>query len=128
MKLLLYTHALLWFLENERRLSETARQAIEEEDNDRIVSIVSAWEIAIKSSLGKLRLPVPFHEFFPGTIERFGFSILPLSGPHLHAVATLPLHHRDPFDRLLIAQAQAEGIAIVTSDPHFAAYGAQLIW
>ncbi len=128
MRLLLDTHALLWFLENEARLSENARHAIENETNEQMVSMVSGWEIAIKDSLGKLKLPIPYEEFFPKQIEQLGFSILPIIPRHLHELIKLPFHHRDPFDRLLIAQAKAEDMTMITCDESMGAYDISLLW
>ena len=128
MKLLLDTHSLIWFLDDDPRLSAAARLAIEEPENERWVSIGSGWEMAIKSQLGKLDLPKPFDVLFPGALESLGFSIMPIQPAHLHRYYSLPLHHRDPFDRLLIAQALAEGLAVVGSDSAFDAYGVTRIW
>ena len=84
--------------------------------------------MAIKSQLGKLNLPGPFEVLFPGSLEAFHFSILPIQPRHLHRYHTLPLHHRDPFDRLLVAQALADGLTVVGNDAAFDAYGVTRIW
>ncbi len=128
MRLLLDTHALLWFLEDDPRLSGLARAAVEAGENERWVSMASGWEMAIKSQLGKLRLPLAFGEFFPAALEARGFSILPISASHLHRFHALALHHRDPFDRLLVAQALAEGFTVIGNDPAFDAYGVARLW
>ena len=128
MKLLLDTHALIWFLDDDPKLSAVARQAIEEPANERWVSIASGWEMAIKSQLGKLELPGPFDALFPGTLESLGFSILLIHPRHLHRYHALPLHHRDPFDRLLAAQALADGFTVVGCDAAFDAYGVTRLW
>ncbi len=128
MNLLLDTHALIWFLENDPKLSAAAREVIEEPANQRWVSMASGWEMAIKSQLGKLRLPLVFEGLFPGALEARGFSILPIQAGHLHRYHALPLHHRDPFDRLLVAQALADGFTVVGTDPAFDAYGVPRIW
>lgn len=128
MKLLLDTHALIWFLEDDPNLSATARDAIEEPTNERWVSLASGWEMAIKSQLGKLALPRPFAELFPGTLESLGFSILLIQPRHLQRYHALPLHHRDPFDRLMVAQALADDFRIVGCDAAFDAYGVTRIW
>ena len=128
MKLLLDTHALIWFLEDDPKLSAAAREVVEESANERWVSIASGWEMAIKSQLGKLDLPRPFAVLFPGTLEALGFSIVPLQAGHLHRYHALPLHHRDLFDRLLVAQALADGFTVVGNDAAFDAYGVTRIW
>ena len=128
MKLLLDTHALIWFLEDDPRLSTVARASVEHVGNERWVSMASGWEMAIKSRLGKLRLPLPFVRLFPAEIERLGFSILPIAARHLHSLETLALHHRDPFDRLLVAQALVDGLTVVGDDPAFDAYGVTRLW
>ena len=119
MRILLDTHLLLWWLGNAPDLSEPARVLISEPENTVFVSAVSLWEIWLKESLGKLRLPVDFD-------ARMGdepFESLPLSATHAHQVALLPWHHRDPFDRMLVAQAQAENLILLTADDRVAAYG-----
>ncbi len=128
MKLLLDTHALLWFIGNNPQLSKASRQSIEDPANDKFVSAVSLWEIAIKISLEKLKLPRPFGEVFPHQLEVNGFELLPISCGQLIQLASLPFHHRDPFDRLLIAQAMADGMIIVTRDPEFSKYPANVLW
>ena len=128
MKLLLDTHALIWFLEDDPKLSAAAREVVEESANERWVSIASGWEMAIKSQLGKLDLPRPFEVLFPSTLEALHFSILPIQPRHLHRYHALPFHHRDPFDRLLAAQALADGFTVVGNDAAFDAYGVTRIW
>ena len=128
MKLLLDTHALLWFIGNNPELSKASRQSIEDPANDKFVSAVSLWEIAIKISLEKLKLPRPFGEVFPHQLEVNGFELLPISCGQLTQLASLPFHHRDPFDRLLIAQAMADGMIIVIRDPEFSKYPANVLW
>ena len=105
-----------------------AKSVINDPVNDVLVSIVSLWEIAIKTSLGKLAIPQPFAEFIPKQIFENQFDILSISIEHLAQVTTLPFHHRDPFDRLLIAQSLTENISIVGRDPVFETYGASTIW
>jgi PIN domain nuclease of toxin-antitoxin system len=128
MRLLLDTHAFLWFVMGDSRLSTTARAAIEDPGNDKLVSAGSIWEIAIKVSLGKLVLAEPFPVLIPRELSRNGFSMLTLSLAHAARVSTMPFHHRDPFDRLLIAQAQEEMLAIVGSDANFDTYGVKRVW
>ena len=128
MRLLLDTHALIWFLEDDPKLSQRARAAIGDVGNRRSISDATAWEAGIKHTLGKLRLPVPYEELFPGRLEALGFRVLPIKHAHLHEMVRLPWHHRDPFDRLLIAQARVEGMTLVSCDPHFPAYGVPVLW
>jgi PIN domain nuclease of toxin-antitoxin system len=111
-RLLLDTHALLWTLLERHRLSATASAAIEEKASEIYVSAVSAWEIEIKRASGKLRLP----DGFEAALEMQDFTALPVTMRHAHAVELLPRHHRDPFDRMLIAQAEVEQLTLVTSD------------
>ena len=128
MKLLLDTHALLWFLEGNPRLSEPARSAIEAPGNERLFSTAGAWEIAIKVSLGKLTLHVPYEQLVPGQLLANDVALLPIRPEHLSGVLTLPFHHRDPFDRMLIAQALAEEAVLVSADLMLDAYGVQRLW
>ena len=92
------------------------------------MSHVTAWEVAIKVSLSKLKLTVPYDELFPGALLTNGFLTLPLDFRHFRELLTLPFHHCDPFDRLLIAQARAEGLTLVSCDPNFPACGVPLLW
>ena len=123
MTLLLDTHAFLWWLDNPRLLSKAARMAIGEGKNTVYVSAVVAWEITIKRSLGKLDSP----DDLEAVMEANHFLPLPVTVPHALAVRLLPYHHRDPFDRLLIAQARHEGFKLVTRDPCFSQYDVPLI-
>jgi PIN domain nuclease of toxin-antitoxin system len=126
-KLLLDTHVLLWSATAPDRLAPEARAALEDATNDALVSVVSAWEIAIKQSLGKLELAKPAEKWLPEVLRRTGFEIAELGLPAALRVRGLAWHHRDPFDRLLIAQALDEGYTIVSRDPAFDAYGVPLI-
>ena len=128
MTLLLDTHALLWFLTNDSSLNARARGAIEDSANTTHVSSVSLWEVAIKFALGKLKLPAPYADIFPRQLELNGFALLPITPAHCAALLTLPFHHRDPFDRLLLAQAKAESMTLVTDDGQFGPYRVPLLW
>ena len=119
MKLLLDTHILLWWLADDAALGRTARELIREPENVIFVSAVSLWEIWLKQSLGKVRLPEDFEE----KLEKEGFESLPLMAAHTRQVARLEWHHRDPFDRMLIAQAQVAHMRLLTADRAAAAYG-----
>ncbi|GAC1331018.1 MAG: type II toxin-antitoxin system VapC family toxin [Mycobacteriales bacterium] len=112
MKLLLDTHTLLWWLADEPRLADPARSAIARPDNDVYVSAASAWELAIKAGLGKVSLP----DDLGAQLVANSFTPLPVQLAHGLAVRHLPEHHRDPFDRVLVAQAQIEGLTVVTAD------------
>ena len=128
MRLLLDTHSLLWFLLADKALSQPAKQAILDPNHEKLVSPASYWEIAIKISLGKYTLHHPFEAFWSLGLNRTGFQVLPIEVRHAAIVATLPFHHRDPFDRLLIAQAAADNLTIVSADEQFDSYGVAGIW
>jgi PIN domain nuclease of toxin-antitoxin system len=127
-RVLLDTHALLWFVWDDPQLSATAKAAIEEPANQKLVSVASCWEIAIKTGNGKLMLDAPAAVFLPRELARNGFELLEISLAHVTAVETLPQHHKDPFDRLLIVQAQIESIPLVSVDVAFDPYGLTRIW
>jgi PIN domain nuclease of toxin-antitoxin system len=128
MKLLLDTHAFLWFIMGDTRLTPTARMAIEDVGNDKFVSAASAWEMAVKVGLGKLQLSEPFDILIPREMRSNGFLYLPIDLAHTVRVVSLPFHHRDPFDRMLVAQVLCEQIALVSADVPLDAYGIQRIW
>lgn len=110
MTVLLDTHALLWFLHGDLRLSRAARDAIEHPQNRAVLSLVSLWEIAVKVTVGKLVLSRPVEDLIRHELTRNDIDLLPATPEHVVVLSTLPLHHRDPFDRLLIAQAMAEDL------------------
>jgi PIN domain nuclease of toxin-antitoxin system len=124
--LLLDTHTFLWWCEDSPELSPKARKALAV--NDAFVSMVSFWEIAIKVSLNKLRLPAAIERYLPEQMSLNGFETLEISFRQTVATATLPWHHRDPFDRLLAAQALAQELTLVSRDTVFDAYGLRRIW
>ncbi len=126
MRLILDTHILIWFLGGSRLLSKSRRQIIGATQNDIFVSIASLWEMAIKIRLGKLSLTKPFADVIK-QISVEDIEILAITPEHTLQVSTLPFHHRDPFDRLVIAQAQVENLAIMTDDADFASYGAKIL-
>ena len=127
MRLLADTHVVLWALLRPAELERRAARALRSAANDVLVSAASLWEIAIKTELGKLRLPGPPAEWIPGALERTGFEVLPIGAAHALAVGGLPPHHRDPFDRMLVAQALAEGLTIVSRDERFRQYGVAVL-
>lgn len=127
MRLLLDTHVLLWTLAEPGRLTKATVAAIVDPANDVFVSAASAWEISIKQALGKLELPGPALEWLPGQLSDAGLDMLDVTARHGLLAGALPPHHRDPFDRLFIAQAMSEGLTLVTRDGRLAAYGAALM-
>lgn len=126
MNLLLDTQALLWWREGNRKLGPRTRQAIEGGASV-VISVVTGWEIAIKSRSGRLRLPQSIAVWMPAVLEGGRFDVLDIRMAHAVAVAALPPHHADPFDRLLIAQAQMEGLTIATSDDAFDDYDVKVL-
>lgn len=109
-------------------LSQRGGAAIEDEGNEKYVRHATAWEVAIKASLGKLKLQVTYQDLFPGALLANGFRELAPNFQHFNELLSLPLHHHDPFDRLLIVQARVERMSVLSCDPHFAAHGIPLIW
>ena len=118
--MLLDTHAFLWWIDGSQALRPVARAAIADPQNDVIFSVASLWELTIKIALGKLT--------FPSDLETEGFGMLPVTFAHLRELATLPPLHKDPFDRMIIAQSRSDGLAIVTANPAFAPYGLEIVW
>lgn len=128
MNVLLDTHAFLWWIADDARLSQPARDAISDPENEILVSAASAWEIAIKAGIGRLTLPAPAKRFVPRQVQRNGFGSLPIQLEHALAVEDLPKHHKDPFDRILVAQARAEKLTLITDDPLIQRYKVQTLW
>ena len=129
MSYLLDTSAFLWFVTSDKGLSTLARRILEESGDDVFLSLASLWELAIKSNLGRgLVLPRPFAEFVDIELQAERIQILNIELAHLKRVAVMPHHHRDPFDRLLIAQSQVENIPVISSDAAFDTYEIQRIW
>ena len=122
-RLLLDTHAFIWWVSGNESLGPVARGLIANVDNQIFVSAATVWEMSIKQQLGKLIAPADLES----VVERSGFGSLSIGLFHAQQAGSLPMHHRDPFDRMLIAQAQAEGLTIVTQDSAFPAYGVRLI-
>ncbi|MFY9259116.1 MAG: type II toxin-antitoxin system VapC family toxin [Gallionella sp.] len=127
MRLLLDTHSLIWLVEGDAQLSSPAKLAISDANNQCFVSIVTFWEMAIKISLQKLQITVPF-ENLKALVTAHNIEILPITFEHTKIIVNMPSHHKDPFDRLLIAQAQCEGMALVGKDGKFSPYGIHVIW
>jgi len=128
MRILLDTHALLWWLTDRPQLSERAREVIGNGENQVFVSAASGWEIAIKTRLGRLALPDAPERFIPEQLRLNAMLDLPISLHHALHIHSLPNHHRDSFDRILVAQSQLEGLPIVSADPVIAQYAVQVIW
>jgi PIN domain nuclease of toxin-antitoxin system len=127
-RLLLDTQAFLWFITSDPQLSAAARVSIVDPTNEVLVSPASYWEIAIKVRLGKYPLSVPYLTFITQGIDGNSFRVLPVEPRHTDLLTTMPLHHRDPFDRLLVAQALVEHLPLVSSDTILDAYGVKRLW
>ena len=128
MKVLLDTHAFIWWDSDPTKLSPQARAACEDRANVVLLSVASAWEMQIKLQLGKLKLNLPLVEIIESQQQRNNIEVLPVALAHVLALQNLPPHHKDPFDRLLIAQANVEGAILLCNDPVFAKYGVNAIW
>lgn len=128
MRLLLDTHAALWWFNADRRLSAAARAAIGDSRNERLLSVAAGWEMAIKCSLRKLRLPIPVSPFLTEHMALNHMSLLGITIDDLGRIERLALHHRDPFDRIMAVQALERGLTIVSRDRIFEKYGVERIW
>ncbi len=128
MDVLVDTHVFLWFMLDEMRLSRNARRIVRNPSNSLVFSAVVGWEIVIKVQTGRLVLPDLPSRYVPARVAEFGMRNLSIDLRHVLLVEGLPLYHRDPFDRLLAAQSQAESLPILTSDPVFKRYGVEAIW
>lgn len=128
MKLLLDTHAFIWWDREPERLPPRVYSACENPDNQLYLSVASVWEMQIKVGVGKLSFQQPLSDIIENQKNENGLTILPVNLPHVWQLATLPSHHNDPFDRMLVAQAMAEKMALVTADRHIARYSAELFW
>lgn len=128
MRLLLDTHTFIWYVTDNPRLSAHVKLLIEDENNEKLVSIASIWEMAIKHSIGRLNFSLPFMEFVRQQLTVSNIGLLEINIQHIEVVASLPLHHRDPFDRLIIAQSMAQQIPILSVDAIFDAYAIARVW
>ena len=128
MKILADTHTFLWFVTDAPQLSARAKTILEAPDTERFFSRASVWELAIKTGLGKLTLQNRLEEFLPEQLAANRFTLLNFAVEHAIRVARLPLHHRDPFDRMLVAQCLAENLPLVSSDDALDAYGIKRLW
>ena len=128
MRILLDTHSFLWWITDDPRLSPRAREIMSDGENRLFLSAASGWEIAIKSRLGRLVIPEPLESFVPVQLAENGIEGLPIALSHALHVASLPDHHRDPFDRILVAQSELEHLPILTGDPLIAQYAVETVW
>jgi len=128
MRVLLDTHVFLWWIADDPQISRTAHDVIQNGSNDLFLSATSAWEMAIKAQIGRLKLPKRPEVFVPEQLARNAITHLPIQLGHALRVASLPPIHDDPFDRLLVAQSQMEEVPILTADPEIARYPIDIIW
>jgi PIN domain nuclease of toxin-antitoxin system len=128
MRLLLDTHVFLWWNQADPRLSRRVRSLLSDPENSLYLSVASAWEMTLKVQSGKLDLPAATAVYIPARLNHYGMEALPVTLEHVLAASTLPAHHSDPFDRMLIAQGQVERLAIVTRDPQVRKYKVDTIW
>ena len=128
MRILLDTHAFLWWIANDQRLSQRSIEFISDGSNELLLSVASGWEIAIKVGLGRLDIPEPLDRFISEQLFRNHIGVLPVQLSHALQVHKLPQLHRDPFDRMLITQAQVESLSILSSDKRFADYDIEVLW
>ena len=128
MRLLLDTHTLLWFQADDPQLSPNAKAAIEDPANERWLSPISLFEIALKNRLGTLPLPAPFETLYPSTLVANDIHLLAIEPRHIEPLTTLPFHHKDPFDRLIAATALVETMSVVSDDVILDAYGVSRLW
>lgn len=128
MRVLLDTHALFWAVDDLAKLSATALAAIQDPANDRLLSAATIWELAIKFGMGKITLSLPYRQWMDKAIADLKLSMLPITVEYAERQAALPNHHKDPFDRLLIAQALVEGTPVVSADAALDAYGVTRLW
>ncbi len=128
MRVLLDTHAMYWYIEGDPRLSTNAENLIQDTSNEVLISPASYWEMAIKISLGKWKLNRSYEDFIDLALNKYGFTILPIDPKHTARLIGLPFHHKDPFDRLLVAQALVEGFPIISNDSAVDTYGVTRLW
>jgi len=127
MRLLLDTHIFIWWADQPEKLSHAALSALEDEANELLLSVASVWEMQIKIQLGKLKLSLPLKELVKNQQETNDLMVSPVALTHVLALDALPFHHKDPFDRLLIAQSISDGLTVVTADSQFSAYSVKLL-
>lgn len=128
MRLLVDTHVMLWWLRDDPQLSRRARTILKDGANELLWSLASSWEIAVKLRIGKLELDRPLERLYADLVSDQGVEVLPIGHEHCTRLAKLPLHHRDLFDRMLVAQAQHERVPVLTADPKLVAYDVERLW
>ena len=128
MRILLDTHAWLWWITDDQKLSRSARELLTSGRNELFLSVAGLWEVVAKAQIGKLPFPKPSAPYLQQQLAKSGVRVLPILLDHVFRLEDLPLHHRDPFDRILIAQSLEEGMPILTADPLLKAYSATLLW
>ena len=128
MKYLLDTHSLVWFFAGHPNLSNKVREIMEDDNHQKLISLVSVWEMGIKQSKGKFNLSLPLEDYINNKIKLEDFDLLPIKLNHVSLITSLPFHHNDPFDRLLIAQSIIENIPILSKDIAFDAYDVNRLW
>jgi PIN domain nuclease of toxin-antitoxin system len=128
LRLLVDTHCWLWFLLSPEKLNPASQEALSGSDHSIYFSAASAWEIVIKAALGKLELPLPASQYIPDRLSQLGHQSLPILQEHVLQLESLPAHHKDPFDRILLAQAQVEELLFVTADRTLTEYGLPVLW
>ena len=128
MKVLLDTHTLLWSVDDPSKVSAAAMGAMQDPANERLLSAATIWELAIKVGQGKIALSMPFRQWMEKAITDLKLGVLPLTVEYAERLTTLPAHHKDPFDRLIIAQAMIDGISVIGTDAAFDTYGVTRIW
>jgi PIN domain nuclease of toxin-antitoxin system len=127
-KALLDTHAFLWWISDDPRLSEKAREIVADGRNELFFSAASGWEISIKAGLGRLEVPEDLQRFISDQLSRNAIQVLPIYLSHAVHTGSLPVHHRDPFDRILVSQAILEQIPLLSADPQFSHYPVEVVW
>ena len=128
MKYLLDTHSLIWFFAGHPNISNKVREIMEDDNHQKLISLVSVWEMGIKQSKGKFNLSLPLEDYINNKIKLEDFDLLPIKLNHVSLITSLPFHHNDPFDRLLIAQSIIENIPILSKDIAFDAYDVNRLW
>lgn len=128
MRMIVDTHSLIWALDSPSNLSQRAALALQDPNNELLLSAASIWETAIKYSHGKLKLSLPYRQWLDKAIVDLSLTIVPVTVEYAERITNLPKHHKDPFDRMIIVQALVDKLPVICADPHFDAYGVPRIW